>query len=230
MKKYLLLLLIPLLFGNCTKTNTETLPKGFVYVTDHIPDVILEIRYYSTYNFLGVRVDGYHSPVAILTKEATEALQKVNDDLRKQGFAIKVFDVFRPQRAVDHFVRWAENLNDTLTKRYFYPDICKSRLFVDGYIAKRSSHSRGSAVDLTLVELLTGQEVDMGSPFDFFGERSHHGSPLITAEQANNRLILKNAMERAGFVPYANEWWHYMLANEPFPNTFFDFPIRDLRR
>ena len=206
--------------------DKNTMPDGFVYVTDIIPDVILEIRYYSTYNFVGARVDDYLAPVAILTEEAALALKIANDDLRSQGYALKVFDGYRPQGAVDHFVRWAADENDVLTQAYFYPDLTKDRLFPEGYIAERSGHSRGSTVDLTLIEMLTGKEVDMGSPFDFFGPISHHNTDLITAEQMANRLILKSAMERAGFKPYDEEWWHYTLRDEPFPDTFFDFVVR----
>jgi len=225
----IILISLILLFNGCAGEQNKSagaLPEGFVYVTDIVPDAILEVRYYSTYNFVGARVDDYLSPVAILTEEAATALKLANDELRTLGYAIKVFDGYRPQGAVDHFVRWAEDENDVLTKEYFYPNIAKDRLFPEGYIAKRSGHSRGSTVDLTLIEMLTGKEVDMGSPFDFFGPISHHGTDLITDEQAANRLILKNAMERAGFKPYDEEWWHYTLRDEPFPDTFFDFPVQ----
>lgn len=209
-----------------TPTNAKGLPDGFVYVSDTVPDAILEIRYYSTYNFIGARVDDYLAPVAILTEEAANALKSACDDLRAKGYAIKVFDAYRPQGAVDHFMRWAADTNDVLTKKYFYPDIDKARIIPDGYVAERSGHTRGSTVDLTLVDMLTGKELDMGTPFDFFGPPSHHGSSLITKEQANNRLILKNAMEKAGFKPYDEEWWHYTLIDEPYPDTYFDFPVQ----
>jgi len=201
------------------------IPEGFVYITDVIPDAILEIRYYSTYNFVGARVDDYLSPVAIISKEAAEALKQVNDELRAEGYAIKIFDAYRPQGAVTHFMRWAADEHDTLTKEYFYPDIAKERIIPDGYIMERSGHSRGSTVDLTLIEMKTGRELDMGTPFDFFGLASHHGSDLITAEQTANRLILKNAMEKAGFKIYDEEWWHYTLIDEPYPDTYFEFPV-----
>ena len=207
-------------------SKVSELPDGFVYITDVIPDVILEMRYYSTYNFVGARVDDYLSPVAILSKEATDALKEVNDDLRARGYALKVFDAYRPQGAVSHFMRWAKDENDILTKEYFYPAIEKKRIIPDGYVAERSGHSRGSTVDLTIVDMKTGKEVDMGSPFDFFGLESHHGTNLITQEQSANRLILRKAMESAGFVIYAAEWWHYTLIGEPYPDTYFDFPVR----
>ena len=204
----------------------KTLPNGFVYVTDVVPDVILEILYYSTYNFLGTRADCYLSPVAILSEQAAAALKQASGNLREQGYVIKIFDSYRPQGAVDHFMRWAKDGSDVLTKEYFYPDVEKSRLITDGYIAERSSHSRGSTVDLTIVDMRTGKELDMGSPFDFFGPVSHHEASLITDEQANNRSVLKNAMENAGFKPYSEEWWHYTLIDEPFPDMYFDFPVR----
>lgn len=221
------LLLATLLASGCAVgQDASALPDGFVYVADTVPDTILEIRYYSTYNFVGARVDDYLSPVAILTEDAADALKLASDDLRAQGYAIKVFDAYRPQGAVDHFVRWASDADDVLTKAYFYPDIAKDRIIPDGYIMERSGHSRGSTVDLTLVDMLTGRELDMGTPFDFFGPASHHGSGLVTEEQANNRLILKNAMEKAGFRAYDEEWWHYTLDSEPYPDTFFAFPVQ----
>ncbi len=199
--------------------------KGFVYITDVAPDVILEIRYYSTYNFVGARVDGYHAPTAVLSAPAAAALQKVSAALQKQGYVLKVFDAYRPQAAVNHFVRWAKDIRDTKTKAAFYPGVDKSKLFQLGYIAEKSGHSRGSTVDLTLVEAATGKEVDMGSPFDFFGPVSHHGTKLITPAQAANRDLLKNAMLDAGFKLYPEEWWHYTLAGEPYPDTYFAFPV-----
>ena len=227
---FVLFLFIAILFAGCAvqqnKQNEKKLPDGFVYISHIIPDVILEIRYYSTYNFVGARVENYLLPVAILSNQAAQALKQANNDLRERGYALKIFDAYRPQGAVDHFVRWAKNESDILTKKYFYPDVEKNRLFLENYIAERSSHSRGSTVDLTLIDMKTGKEVDMGSPFDFFGYVSHHGSNAITNEQANNRLTLKNAMEKAGFTPYDEEWWHYTLADEPYPNTYFSFPVQ----
>ena len=224
------LIVLVLLFAGCSSANNENnaapLPDGFVYITDVCPDVILEIRYYSTYNFVGARVDDYLAPTAILSKEAAAALKLANDELRAQGYAIKVFDAYRPQGAVTHFMRWAADENDVLTKEYFYPEIDKARIIPDGYIMERSGHSRGSTVDLTIIEMRTGKELDMGSPFDFFGPESHHGTDLINFIQAENRLILRLAMENAGFNIYDEEWWHYTLINEPYPDTYFDFPVR----
>jgi len=228
-KTFAILMAITIFLTACAglpKTNTSTLPAGFVYITDVALDIILEIRYYSTYNFVGARVDDYQAPVAIITQEAASALQLASDSLRRQGYAIKVFDAYRPTGAVSHFMRWAADEGDVLTKEYFYPDIEKNRIIPEGYVAERSGHSRGSTVDLTIIDMLSGKELDMGTPFDFFGVRSHHGTNLITEEQSINRLILKNAMEQAGFKPYLEEWWHYTLDNEPHPDTYFDFPVR----
>ncbi|WP_242319051.1 M15 family metallopeptidase [Bacillus cereus group sp. BfR-BA-01349] len=203
----------------------KTMPKTFVYLTDIVPDVILEMRYYSTYNFVGNRIDSYHLPLAIVTKDAAMQVKKVNQEMREKGYTLKIFDAYRPQSAVNHFVRWAKDIQDVKTKDIFYPHVDKADLFTKGYITNHSGHSRGSTLDLTLVELQTGKEVDMGGAFDFFGEVSHHGTNLITSKQAENRLMLKQTMEKHGFKPYQKEWWHYTLANEPYLDTYFDFAV-----
>ena len=208
-----------------TPVPVSYLPDGFVYVSDIIPNAQLDIRYYSSYNFVGTRIDGYDVPQAILTKEAAQALKAVSALLATQGYGIKIFDAYRPQRAVDHFIRWSQDPADTKTKAVFYPNLDKSVLFNQGFIARKSGHSRGSTVDLTLVHLTSGQEVDMGSSFDFFGEISHHGTKLITDQQTQNRNVLRDAMTKAGFTAYAKEWWHYGLRNEPYPEQYFDFVI-----
>ena len=200
---------------------------GFVLLTDVIPDALLEIRYYSTLNFVGERIDAYEAPVAYLTKEAAYALKNASDDLKKQGYVIEIFDAYRPQSAVDHFKRWAKDLDAVEMKPYFYPDVDKSELFTKGYIAEKSAHSRGAAVDLTIVDMMSGQELDMGSAFDFFGEVSHsEHSEGLTEAQINNRKILRRAMTDNGFKPIAEEWWHFTLADEPYPDTYFDYPVR----
>ena len=199
--------------------------SGFVSINEVIPDAILEIRYATSYNFMGDRVDGYEEPIALLSKEAAEALKGVADDLKKQGYLLKIYDAYRPQRAVDHFVRWANEIKDTRMKDVFYPDVDKSELFARGYIAEKSSHTRGSTVDLTLVDRASGHDVDMGSFFDFFGEISHSDYQDLTPEQLANRLILRQAMVAHGFVPLQEEWWHFTLNNEPYPETFFNFPV-----
>ena len=200
--------------------------KGFVSVSHAAPDVILEIRYHSTFNFVGERVDGYDEPLALLTCEAAAALRKASDAALAAGCRLKVYDAFRPQRAVDHFVRWAEDVNDIRMKPYFYPEVDKSRLFEEGYIAKRSGHSRGSTVDVTLVDMMTGTDLDMGGAFDYFGRRSHPDyTEGLTDEQFQNRMLLQKIMVDSGFRPLDTEWWHFTLNNEPYPDTYFDFAI-----
>lgn len=164
--------------------------------------------------------------MAILTCEAAEALKQVNNDMNRQGYRIKIYDTYRPQTAVNHFIRWAEQLDDTLTKAAFYPEVDKSVLFDEGYICARSGHSRGSTIDLTLIDFRSGKEVDIGGVFDYFGELSHPDYEDITPEQKANRLILRDVMLRHGFLPLNTEWWHFTLSNEPYPDTYFDFPVR----
>lgn len=225
-----LILPVAMMLTACTKNKVETLApeydrSDFVEVTEVIPDVILEIRYYSTYNFVGTRVDGYVRPLALMTRQAADSLKAVNDELKAKGYRLKIWDTYRPQRAVNHFIRWAEDLNDTTMKKVFYPMVDKSLLFEQGYIYARSSHSRGSTVDLTLIETATGKELDMGSPFDWFGDESHPDYPCKLYMQSFNRLLLHDAMVRHGFEGLDSEWWHFTLANEPYPDTYFDFPI-----
>ncbi len=200
-------------------------PSGFVMLADYVPAIVQEIRYYSTYNFIGDRIDGYEEPVALLTKEAARALKSVSNEMIVQGYRLKVFDAYRPATAVKHFVLWGIEDLDLRMKPFFYPDLDKEDLFVKGYIAKRSSHSRGSTVDLTLLDMRTGKEVDMGSPFDLFSEVSHPDYRGITDEQYDNRMLLQSVMVRNGFVPIDCEWWHFTLADEPYPDTYFDFPV-----
>ena len=200
-------------------------PSGFVLLADFVPGIIQEIRYYSTYNFIGDRIDGYEEPVALLTIEAARALKAVAGEVNAQGYRLKVFDAYRPASAVRHFMLWGIEDLDLRMKPYFYPDLEKQELFKQGYIASRSSHSRGSAVDLTLLDMRTGREVDMGSPFDLFSELSHPESRAVTEEQYENRMFLQSAMTRNGFTPIDCEWWHFALANEPYPDTCFEFPV-----
>ena len=251
MKKVTFILLCAVaFFVGCGKDKTP-LPEednsDFVTITDVVPDAILEIRYYGTYNFVGARVDGYLQPTALLTKEAADSLKAVSDDLIKQGYRIKIFDAYRPQRGVDHFVRWAADLSDTAMKPYFYPDLDKSVLFEQEYIMEKSGHTRGSTVDLTLFDMATEREVDMGATFDWFGVESHPdfcGNPetgeytgdnsaspagrSITAQQFANRMILRRAMLAHGFKPLDSEWWHFTLKDEPYPDTYFTFPVKEL--
>ena len=200
-------------------------PSDFVMVADYVPHVIQEIRYHSSYNFIGERIDGYEEPCAFLTREAARALKSAANEFYVMGYQIKVFDAYRPARAVRHFVLWGIEDQDIRMKQYFYPDLQKQEWFAKGYIAKLSSHSRGSTVDLTLLNMKTGKEIDMGSPFDFFGELSHPDYRGITDDQYENRMLLQRVMVRNGFVPIDCEWWHFTLKDEPFPNTYFDFPV-----
>jgi len=199
---------------------------AFVDVATLIPDLVVDLRYLGTDNFVGARIDGYEKPVCYLTRQAAEALARVQRDLVPQGLGLKVFDCYRPARAVAHFARWARALDDVRTKKDFYPDIDKRHLFRDGYLASRSGHSRGSTVDLTLVMLADRTELDMGTRFDFFSARSWPGHPGINLEAQRNRRLLSDAMRRRGFVGHRKEWWHFTLTREPFPDTYFDFPVR----
>jgi len=251
----------------------------FVTITDVVPDVILEIRYFGTYNFVGTRIDGYEEPTALLTKKAADSLKAVSDDVKKLGYRLKIYDAYRPQKGVDHFVRWAEDINDTLMKAYFYPDLDKNVLFPQEYICLKSGHTRGSTVDLTLFDMATEKELDMGGTFDWFGPESHpdfcgnpetgeYEAPLsspqlggsedphplsspqlggssdaqtslpqsgevrrrLSPEQFQNRMILRQAMLRHGFKPFDTEWWHFTLKDEPFPDTYFTFPVKQLSK
>ena len=199
--------------------------SDFVLLSDAVPDAILEIRYYSTYNFVGARIDGYEEPLALLTKEAAAALKEVSDDVMEQGYRLKIYDAYRPQMAVTNFMNWALDTEDTRMKEYFYPELEKDVLFPQGYIAEHSGHSRGSTVDLTLFDMTTEKEVDMGGTFDYFGELSHPDYTGITEVQYANRMILRDAMLAHGFKPLAEEWWHFTLADEPYPDTYFTFPV-----
>ena len=207
------------------RSNITQNPSGFVLLSDFVPGVIQEIRYYSTYNFIGDRIDGYEEPCALLTKEAARALKTVSNEMMVQGYRLKVFDAYRPAGAVRHFVLWGLEDQDIRMKPYFYPDLTKQELFEKGYIANQSSHSRGSTIDLTLFDMSTGKELDMGSPFDLFGVISHPDYRGITEEQYANRMILRNAMLRHGFEPIDCEWWHFTLKDEPYPDTYFEFPV-----
>ena len=200
-------------------------PSGFVLLSDYVPGILQEIRYHSTYNFVGDRIDGYEEPCAILTREAARALKTVSNEMNAQGYRLKIFDAYRPACAVRHFVLWGIEDLDLRMKPYFYPDLEKQSLFAQGYIASQSSHSRGSTVDLTLLDMTTGREVDMGSPFDLFSPVSHPDYRGITEEQYANRMLLQRAMVRCGFAPIDCEWWHFTLADEPYPDTYFEFPV-----
>ena len=204
---------------------SQNLADGFVYLSDIDNTIQSELRYLNNNNFIGKPIDGYKNNCIIITRETANQLKKIQQILLKKGLTLKIFDAYRPQQAVDHFVRWAKILNDTLMKQEYYPDIPKSKLFKLGYIASKSGHTRGSTIDLTIVNLKTKKELDMGSLYDFFGIQSHTFYKNITARQKRNRLFLRKIMLENGFKPYDNEWWHFTLKNEPFPKTYFNFPI-----
>ena len=229
MKRFFLIISVFALLsaGGCKPAvNPLEDSSDFVYITDVVPDAILEIRYYSTYNFVGERIDGYLAPTAMLTRTAADSLKAVSDDVIKLGYRLKIYDAYRPQCAVDHFVRWAADIPDTTMRQYFYPDVDKSLLFEQEYIMEKSGHTRGSTVDLTLFDMTTEKEVDMGGTFDWFGEESHPDYRGITDEQYANRMILRDAMVRHGFKTLDSEWWHFTLKDEPYPDTYFTFPIK----
>ncbi len=174
---------------------------------------------------MGDRIDGYEEPIAIMTKESADALKKVSDDMVAKGYRLKIYDAYRPQRAVNNFVAWAKNKDDTRMKAYFYPELEKDVFFPQEYIMEHSGHSRGSTVDLTLFDMKTGKDVDMGGTFDYFGEKSHPDYKNITDQQYQNRMLLRDAMLSHGFKPLSSEWWHFTLEKEPYPDTYFDFPV-----
>lgn len=204
---------------------SQEMAKGFVDAATLVEGLVVDMRYLGADNFLGTKVDGYQAARCLLTKQAAEALAKVARDIADKGLVLKVFDCYRPQRAVAHFVRWARDLDDRATKPAFYPQIDKQDLFKLGYIAAHSGHSRGSTVDITLARA-DGAELDMGSKFDFFGPISWPTSKSVSAEARVNRILLAGAMRQRGFVAYAREWWHFSLREEPFPTTYFDFPVK----
>jgi len=207
--------------------HAQTMPAEFVDAATVVEGLVVDMRYFGTDNFVGVRVDGYEAPRCLLTRPAALALAAVQRELSGRGLGLKVLDCYRPARAVAHFIRWARDAADLARKADYYPDIDKRDLFQLGYIATRSGHSRGSTVDLTLVRRGDGQgEPDMGTPFDFFSPKSWVADKSVGEAAHENRALLAAAMARAGFGPYHKEWWHFTLKNEPFPNSYFDFPVR----
>lgn len=226
------------------------IPDHFIDLQTVIPSVTLDIRYYGDHNFVGTRVDGYRAPKCLVTAPAAEALAKVQAELQEMSLSLKIYDCYRPQQAVDHFVRWAKDIGDTKTREEFYPTVDKSNLFRDGYIAEKSGHSRGSTIDLTIVpvpapaqeQYIPGQplhacylpaekrfkdnSIDMGTGFDCFHELSHPGNLKVGRQQRVHRLLLKTLMDKYGFKHYDQEWWHFTLRNEPYPDTYFDFPVK----
>ncbi|WP_290696634.1 M15 family metallopeptidase [Lacinutrix sp.] len=201
------------------------LPKGFVYAKTEIPTLKVDLQYCSDNNFVGEIIDGYNANVAIMTTQTASALNKVQAELAKQNLSIKIYDAYRPQRAVNHFVRWAKVVNDTLMKKQFYPRVNKRNLFKEGYIASKSRHSSGSTLDVTIVDLKTGKALDMGSPYDFFGSESWVENKNLTEAQSKNRQTIQKVMLTNGFRNYSQEWWHFTLRGEPYRNQYFDFLV-----
>lgn len=213
------------MIATAEKDQETAIPDSFVDLCEVIPGLVKDLRYYGSNNFVGTPIDGYQADRLLATREAARALHAVQRELEDFGLALKVFDAYRPQRAVNHFLRWANDPADLRCKAAYYPDIEKGELFPSGYLLELSSHSRGSTVDLTLIDPQTGVELDMGTPFDFFDPRSWPGSLEVDAQQRANRLLLRSMMCRHGFVPVAEEWWHFTLHEEPYPDSWFDFPI-----
>ena len=215
----------PALLATTTLYAAER-PASFVDVASAVPGLVVEARYAGAHNFVGAPIDGYERPVCLLTRQAAQGLATVQRDLATYGLGLKVFDCYRPVRAVMHFVRWARDVRDTAMKSEFYPTVDKRDLFRLGYIAAQSGHSRGSTVDLGLVTLADGKELDMGTPFDTFSPRSWPGDTMVSTTARQNRALLAAAMRHGGFRPYDREWWHFTLRGEPFPDTYFDFPVK----
>jgi zinc D-Ala-D-Ala dipeptidase len=224
-------LTLTLLLGQLVPLSPSAGAEGarhpaFVDAAEVVEGLVVDMRYFGTNNFVGAAIEGYEASRCLLTAQAANALAAVQRDLSTRGLGLKVYDCYRPRRAVAHFVRWARDTGDVRRKREFYPDVDKRTLFALGYLSSRSSHARGSTVDLTLVSRRDGAEIDMGSPFDFFGARSHRHAAGVGANQSSNRQFLAGAMARRGFRASSKEWWHFTLANEPFPAESFDFPVR----
>ena len=207
--------------------NAQKLPKNFVYLKDIAPSIRIELRYFSNNNFIGKPIDGYNSNSLVITERTAKSLKKIQQELLKKELSLKIFDGYRPQQAVDHFVRWAKVLNDTIMKAQYYPKVKKKNLFKKGYIAEKSGHSRGSTIDLTIINIKADEALDMGSEYDFFGIQSHPLYKNISKKQKKNRMLLRKIMLDNGFKPYENEWWHFTLKKEPFPNTYFKFLISE---
>ncbi len=202
------------------------LPKGFVYVKAIIPTLNVDLRYASKNNFIGKKISGYQDNQLILTKPAALALKRIEEELEDKNLCLKVYDGYRPQQAVNHFISWVHKPNDTINKQEYYPYIKKKNLFKKQYIATRSGHSRGSTVDLTIIDGRTGLVLDMGSPYDFFGDESGVYYKNISKHQKENRAILQTVMKKHGFRGYSKEWWHFTLNGEPFKNTYFNFEVK----
>jgi len=209
------------MIGDCM-----ALPTHFVYLREIDPSIIQDIKYFTSDNFMGRPINGYDAPQCIFTKDAALALAKVQQQLKKQSLSLKVFDCYRPQTAVNHFIVWSKDAVDQKMKSLYYPHVNKADCFKLGYVAEKSAHTRGSAVDLTIVRLPTKIELDMGTRFDFMDESSYPLSEKIQGQARENRLLLRRLMQQYGFEPYEKEWWHFTFKNEAYPDTYFDFPVK----
>lgn len=214
------------MFAYSSITHAQDVPDNFIYLTEVIPHVEFDLRYFSDENFIGQPIPGYQSNVLITTLQAAMALKKVQQDLAYSHFALKFFDAYRPQRAVDFFVRWANDPDDIRMKDIYYPHMDKDELIPRGFIVEQSSHSRGSTVDVTIISLEDGRELDMGTPFDLFDQKSWPSDTTVTTQQRANRQLLRIAMSKYGFMGLEEEWWHFTLRDEPYPDTYFDFPVK----
>jgi D-alanyl-D-alanine dipeptidase len=229
MMRAALLVLALAFYAGCaspTSDSEQTRPPDFVDAARVVPGLVVEMRYAGSRNFVGRPIAGYEASICLLTRQAAEALARVQHDLAAQGRGLKVYDCYRPARAVADFAAWARDLDDQRTKAEYYPNVPKDQLFALGYIAERSGHSRGSTLDVTLIDLATGAELDMGTPFDMFDPRSWPSSTDVSREAQANRQALQRAMAARGFRPLREEWWHFTLEREPYPETYFDFPVR----
>ncbi|WP_395647135.1 M15 family metallopeptidase [Terricaulis sp.] len=219
------LFVVALLASAASASAQDERPRAFVDASTVVPGLVVDMRYAGSNNFVGRPIAGYEAPVCWLTRQAAARLAEAQAELRPFGLGLKVFDCYRPTRAVADFAAWARDLNDTARRAEYYPNVDKSQLFALGYIAERSGHSRGSTVDLTVIDLATGAEIDMGSPFDLFDTRSWPTDATVGSQQRTNRLMLQSVMRAHGFRPLQQEWWHFMLEREPYPNQYFDFPV-----
>lgn len=220
-----LIILFYATFFYMMNSYAEEKPNDFVELKSWIPSIQEDVRYYTANNFIGRRIYGYKKPVCLLSKPAANALLAIQNTLNEKNLGLKVFDCYRPQMAVDDFFQWSQNLQDQKMKNEYYPRVNKAELFKLNYIARRSGHTRGSTVDLTIVDLRTNEALDMGTPFDFMDPLSHPSSHVILAEQVKNRMLLQTLMVKFGFAPLKTEWWHFTLRNEPYKNTYFNFPV-----
>ncbi len=202
-------------------------PDDMIDVKTKIPDIVIDVKYYTGDNFVGERIDGYESPTVYLTVPAVEALAKVQAQLAAEGYGLKIFDGYRPRRAVKHFIRWSKKEEDSRTKKSYYPTMTRREIIEKGFICVESAHTRGSTVDLTVINIKTGEELDMGGTFDYFSESSFSDYDHLTLEQSKNRMLLRYLMRSEGFEPLQTEWWHFTLINEPYPNACFDFTVID---